>query len=98
LIGGARNKAEQQETTAEFGLTRNIKEHLIQFLENTVLPNQSFKIEHEWSGIMGIGQTKSPIIKVHGNHTYLAVRLGGMGVAIGSLVGDDVANLLHSSL
>jgi gamma-glutamylputrescine oxidase len=98
LIGGARNKDLLNEQTPEFGLTDNIKSHLIQFLKTIVLPNQPFEIEHEWSGIMGLGPTKKPIVQQHSNGIFLAVRLGGMGVAIGSLVGEEVADLVLQSL
>ena len=44
---------------------------------------------------MGIGNTKQPIVKQVSNNVYCGVRLGGMGIAIGSLVGKDLANLLR---
>jgi hypothetical protein len=43
---------------------------------------------------MGVGQQKKPIVKPVGNHVFCGVRLGGMGVAIGSLVGKELADLL----
>ena len=45
----------------------------------------------EWSGIMAFGEKKEPIIKKISERTVIGVRLGGMGVAIGSLVGEEVA-------
>jgi hypothetical protein len=36
---------------------------------------------------MGIGNEKMPIIKFVSKNVVCAVRMGGMGVAIGSLVG-----------
>ncbi|MEZ5022073.1 MAG: FAD-binding oxidoreductase [Chitinophagales bacterium] len=94
LIGGARNQDAKNETTSEFGLTNKITEHLHQFLKETVLSNTNYQIEHQWSGIMGVGASKDPIVKAVSPNIYVAIRLGGMGVAIGSLVGEDVANLL----
>ena len=43
---------------------------------------------------MGVGSQKKPIVKQLSNHIFCGVRLGGMGVAIGSLVGQELANLI----
>jgi hypothetical protein len=58
------------------------------------LPNQDFKIEHRWSGIMGVGANKKPIVSQLSENVYCGVRLGGMGVAIGSLIGQELADLI----
>lgn len=94
LIGGARNMAMEQESTNQFGLTENIKSALIEFLKTTILPNQSFEIEYEWSGIMGVGATKQPIIEKLNERVVAAVRLGGMGIAIGNEVGRQAVSML----
>jgi len=93
LLGGARNIAKDAETTDEFGLTSLIQNRLETFLRTIILPNQSISIAHRWSGIMGVGKQKSPIVQKHSEHIGIAVRLGGMGVAIGSLVGEEGASL-----
>ena len=63
-------------------------------LKSTISPTTPFEIDHRWSGIMGVGQQKKPIVKQISNNVYCGVRLGGMGVAIGSLIGKDLANLI----
>ena len=94
LFGGGRNLDFEGETTTEFGQTNLIQNQLEKLLKEVILPNRDFKIEHRWSGIMGVGSNKNPIVKQLSNHVYCGVRLGGMGVAIGSLVGTDLANLI----
>ncbi|MCB0503669.1 MAG: FAD-binding oxidoreductase [Bacteroidetes bacterium] len=94
LIGGARNQDPENETTSEFGLTNKITDYLHQFLQQTVLANINYHIDYHWSGIMGIGNTKKPIVQNVSPDIYVAVRLGGMGVAIGSLIGEEVAELI----
>jgi hypothetical protein len=42
---------------------------------------------------MGVGKQKKPILEKLSPKVYCGVRLGGMGVAIGSLVGKELANL-----
>ena len=64
-------------------------------LENTILPNVKVEIEATWSGIMGVGAQKKAIIKQISNNVFCGVRLGGMGVAIGSLVGKELAELTN---
>jgi hypothetical protein len=43
---------------------------------------------------MGVGDKKKPIVKQISNHVFCGVRLGGMGIAIGSLVGKELADLV----
>ena len=45
---------------------------------------------------MGMGGQKKPVIKKVSDNVYCGVRLGGMGIAIGSLVGKELAGLIES--
>lgn len=94
LLGGGRNLDFEGETTTSLAQTNLIQNRLEQLLKNVILPNQNFEIEHRWSGIMGIGNSKSPIVKQLSENVFCGVRLGGMGVAIGSLVGNELADLI----
>ena len=94
LFGGGRNLDFNGETTTDFGNTNLIQNELERLLKEVILPNHNFEIEHRWSGIMGMGSTKNPIVKQLSNHVYCGVRLGGMGIAIGSLVGKELADLV----
>jgi len=94
LLGGSRNIAFEQETTDSFGLTSDIQDHLETMLRENILPGVPFNIAHRWSGILGVGDSKQPILKRLTDHVAIAVRLGGMGIAIGSLIGERGAQLL----
>lgn len=94
LIGGGRHLAKAEETTDQFGTTPLIRTYLQEVLETLVLPDQNVPIEYEWSGILGVGAQKKPIIRAVSANIVAAVRLGGMGVAIGTLVGKQAANQL----
>lgn len=94
LLGGGRNLDFESETTTEFAQTAIIQNRLEQLLKEVILPKQDFKIAHRWSGIMGIGNSKNPIVSQISDHVYCGVRLGGMGVAIGSVVGTELADLI----
>lgn len=95
LIGGARNLYEEQETTSEFGQTDNLKQYLKSFVEEKIL-GVATNFEYEWSGILGVGDTKSPIIKEVEKGVFVGVRLGGMGVAIGSGVGKALSEKMFN--
>jgi glycine/D-amino acid oxidase-like deaminating enzyme len=97
LLGGARNKAIKDENSAEMITTDLIQEELERFLKEVILPKQKFTIEHRWSGIMGIGTGKFPIIKKIEKNVYCAVRMSGMGVALSPVVGDIVARQMLGS-
>jgi len=94
LFGGGRNLDFKSEETTEFGQTTLIQNKLEEILKTTILPNTEVEIEHRWSGIMGVGNQKKAIVKQLSNNVFCGVRLGGMGVAIGSLVGKGLAELL----
>lgn len=94
LLGGGRNLDFDTETTTEFGQTEIVQNKLEQLLKEVILPNQKFEIAHRWSGIMGIGNSKNPIVSQLSENVYCGVRLGGMGVAIGSLIGQELADLI----
>ena len=91
LLGGARNTALEAENSNEFTVTNTIQAELERFLSTVVLPKQKYSIEHRWSGIMGMGSGKFPIIKRIEKNIYCAVRMSGMGVALSPVVGDIVA-------
>ncbi len=94
LFGGGRNIDLKGETTTDIRTTSEITEQLEKILKNVILPNTEFEIDHKWAGIMGVGTSKKPIIKKYNSSIYCGVRLGGMGVAIGSLIGKELAQLI----
>lgn len=94
LLGGGRNLDLKTEETTTFGETELIQNKLEELLRETILPNSDFEIDRRWSGIMGVGVQKQPIIKQISENVFCGVRLGGMGVAIGSLVGRELADLI----
>ena len=94
LLGGGRNLDFTTEETSQFGQTEIIQNKLEEILKTTILPNLQVEIEHRWSGIMGVGNQKKPIVKQLSNNVFCGVRLGGMGVAIGSLIGKELAELI----
>jgi glycine/D-amino acid oxidase-like deaminating enzyme len=94
LFGGGRNLDFKTEETTSFGVTNKIQNELDLILKTIILPNTNVEVESRWSGIMGVGQQKRPIVKSISNRVHCGVRLGGMGVAIGSLVGKKLADLL----
>jgi len=91
LFGGGRNLNPEREETFINGITEDIQTRLENLLTSLILPDQQVEIERRWSGIMGLGKEKMPIIKEVQNRVIAAVRMGGMGVAIGSLVGEIAA-------
>lgn len=94
LLGGGRNLDTSDETTTDIGTSSMIQERLDELLSETILPNVEYEIEHRWAGIMGVGQQKSTIIKHISENVSCSVRLGGMGVAIGTSIGKESAELI----
>ncbi|CAM1350185.1 FAD-dependent oxidoreductase [Tenacibaculum halocynthiae] len=93
LLGGGRNLDFKTEETTSFEQTDLIQNKLDEILQEVILPNKKVEVDYRWSGIMGVGNQKKAIVKQVSNNVYCGVRLGGMGVAIGSLIGKELADL-----
>ncbi len=96
LLGGGRNLDFKQEETTSIETTEKIQLYLENLLKEMILPGKTIEIESRWSGIMGVGNQKEPILKQISNNVYCGVRLGGMGVAIGTILGKELAELTYS--
>jgi len=98
LLGGGRNLDFSAESTDQHGLTDLVQNKLDDILHNQIVSYAPPEVEMRWSGIMGLGNEKTPIIKAVSKNVFCAVRMGGMGVAIGSLVGEEAADMVRESL
>ena len=96
LLGGGRHLDLKKEETSEFGENKLIKKTLLRLLKSTILPRVPYTIDRWWSGILGVGEQKKPIIERQQDRLVVAVRMGGMGVAIGSSVGVMAVDELTS--
>lgn len=94
LFGGGRNMDLAGETTTSIALQDRIQQDLEEKLRTLILPHHTFTIDDRWAGIMAFGRTKQPIVQPHSDRIFLAVRMGGMGVAIGSEVGRQLAGMM----
>lgn len=94
LVGGFRNRFKDSSMTDQFQLNSKLGAHLREVLV-TVLPiNASPRIDFEWSGVLGLGATRKPEVRRLDSGLILAAGLGGMGVALGSLLGKEAAQMI----
>ncbi|MEN0003817.1 MAG: FAD-dependent oxidoreductase [Bacteroidota bacterium] len=61
LLGGGRHLAKAEETTTSFAQTERIQQKLVELLHTVIHPEA--QVESWWSGILGVGPSKSPILK-----------------------------------
>lgn len=94
LFGGGRNLDIEGETTYEFGTSAVIQDRLDTLLREVILPGQKVKVAHRWSGIMGVGPQKLPIIERLSDRVVCGVRMCGMGIALGSCAGREMVQRL----
>jgi len=96
LLGGARNADFKNEKTHSLDTSETIQKVLEEFMMQRILPKGSKKpkIELRWSGTMGMGSIKKPIIEQVQPNVYCAVRMSGMGVAIAPIVAKKALKLM----
>lgn len=94
LLGGGRHLNFEQETTSDLITTELIQHDLEAKLRDIILSEHEFEIEHRWAGIMGVGANKTALVKRLSPNVTCAVRMGGMGVAIGTSIGKESAEMI----
>ena len=94
LLGGGRNIDFEGENTLSMEVNPKIKEYLLDILHGIILPDTDIEIDLWWTGIMAFGNNKKPIVEMVGKNIGIAVRLGGMGVAIGWQTAKELVNIL----
>lgn len=98
LIGGGRNMDMVSEETTEMSTNIKIREYLRNYLQEVVLPRRTsdkdISFDYEWSGIMGMGPQRTPIVSSESNRVYRAVRMGGMGVALSAWVAEEMVSII----
>ncbi|MBS3914512.1 MAG: FAD-binding oxidoreductase [Bacteroidetes bacterium] len=94
LIGGARHLDKEEETSYELETNENLQNELKRFLNEVVIPGENFEITHQWAGIMGMADDRSPLVAEHKPGLFICLRMGGMGVALSALVSRRLAEMV----
>jgi glycine/D-amino acid oxidase-like deaminating enzyme len=97
LLGGARNLSFKEEETLDHDISPVIQDELERFLREVVLPGENYTIDLRWSGIMGMGNEKIPTINKVEEGVFCAVGLGGMGVTLSPLLGEQAAKMMFAN-
>jgi glycine/D-amino acid oxidase-like deaminating enzyme len=66
---------------------------LEQYLRDVLLPGVPVSVDQTWAGTMAFGPNneKDPLLAQHKPGLWSAVRLGGMGVALAPVLGEELA-------
>jgi glycine/D-amino acid oxidase-like deaminating enzyme len=100
LLGGARNKAFDEERTTDMNTSDWIQSQLENYLNEVVLPHfkGQYIVENRWAGIMAMGSEKMPIVKEVQPNIFCCIRMSGMGVALAPIVAQQVAEMMLDKL
>lgn len=97
LMGGMRHQFPITESTSAQGNTDEVVSALTNFLQHKIHTTSEIEIDLVWSGILGVGKDERSVVTQVQENVFVGARLGGIGVAIGSLVGQELAELIDSS-
>jgi len=94
LFGGGRNLDLNGERTETLSYNELILADLLEKLNTLILPDTHYEIDYAWTGIMAFGSDRQPLVMAHSRNIFLGVRMGGMGIAMGSEVAERLAELM----
>lgn len=92
LIGGGRH-LDPEWSSIDAPLPTAIDDYLTDLLSRHLLSDRKVEIEQKWIGYLGIGSQKTPYLQRIAPNLFCAVRMGGMGVAIGARIGKELAEM-----
>lgn len=95
LLGGGRNMDFAKEESFSFEQNDNIINKLKSILQSVILPKTDFEIDMVWQGIMGFSKNKLPTIKRLTSKQLCGFACNGMGVALGCLVAEELADMIE---
>ena len=98
LLGGGRNQFRAAEETHDAQTSDEVQAYLENYLHTVLLPGFRVNIAERWAGTMAFSsdQSKKPYLEDLGDQTYVAARMGGMGVALAPELGLKMAALLSA--
>jgi glycine/D-amino acid oxidase-like deaminating enzyme len=98
LLGGGRNQFRAEEETHSGNITSSVQDYLEDYLREILLPGLTVSIEARWAGTMAFSSdgSKQAYVVNLGDQTYVAARMGGMGVALSPELGARMAAMIPS--
>ena len=98
LLGGGRNQFRAEEETHSGNITSSVQDYLENYLREILLPGLPVSIEARWAGTMAFSSdgSKQAYVVNLGDQTYVAARMGGMGVALSPELGARMAAMIPS--
>ncbi len=93
LFGGGRQLDFIGEKTTSIEIQDQIQADLEYKLQHFILPGKRFEIDMRWAGIMAFGSSRMPVIEHYSERVFTAYRMGGMGVALATVVAEEVVSL-----
>ncbi|EGR29780.1 oxidoreductase, putative [Ichthyophthirius multifiliis] len=101
LIGGGLLDAYEEEQTTEFKNSEAIKNRLLNYLKEQILPNTDFEVDFSWSGIMCFSkkniECKDYIIQKIDRNVFFVGRFCGWGMCMASLAGQETKDLVFKN-
>lgn len=91
IVGGGRHRVDQSLSIGEQipAMKLVLSELLVKILQD-----EAAAFDGYWHGLLGIGGDRQPLTGRLRGDVYYAVRLGGMGVAIGSYMAKELARVI----
>lgn len=96
LVGGGRHLLDSNEQLDPSEVQKDkLRAYLKRFAcEHLTNVPQQWESEFEWLGYLGTGSVKEPIMKATDNNIFVLGRLSGMGVALSSYLGKQMAKMI----